>query len=57
MYDKSLSIFSPEGTLSQVEYALEAVKKGGLSIGMVGNKSIIYKCMINLYLYFRQKGH
>ena len=41
MYDKSLSIFSPEGTLSQVEYALEAVKKGGLSIGMIGNKCII----------------
>ena len=41
MYDKSLSIFSPEGTLSQVEYALEAVKKGGLSIGMVANKCII----------------
>lgn len=41
MYDKSLSIFSPEGTLSQVEYALEAVKRGGLSIGMTGNKCII----------------
>ena len=41
MYDKSLSIFSPEGTLSQVEYALEAVKKGGLSIGMIADKCII----------------
>ena len=41
MYDKSLSIFSPEGTLSQVEYALEAVKKGGLSIGMIGKKCIV----------------
>lgn len=41
MYDKSLSIFSPEGTLSQVEYALEAVKRGGLSIGMTGDKCII----------------
>ena len=41
LYDKSLSIFSPEGTLSQVEYALEAVKKGGLSIGMICNKCII----------------
>ena len=41
MYDKSLSIFSPEGTLSQVEYALEAVKHGGLSIGLMGNKCII----------------
>lgn len=41
MYDKSLSIFSPEGTLSQVEYALEAVKRGGLSIGMTGKECII----------------
>ena len=41
LYDKSLSIFSPEGTLSQVEYALEAVKKGGLSIGMICNKCIV----------------
>ena len=41
MYDKSLSIFSPEGTLSQVEYASEAVKHGGLSIGLMGNKCII----------------
>ena len=40
-YDKSLSIFSPEGTLSQVEYALEAVKRGGLSIGMTGDKCIV----------------
>ena len=41
MYDKSLSIFSPEGTLSQVEYALEAVKHGGLSIGVTGKECII----------------
>lgn len=41
MYDKSLSIFSPEGTLSQVEYALEAVKRGGLSIGIVGDNCVI----------------
>ena len=41
MYDKSLSRFSPEGTLSQVEYALEAVKKGGLSIGLTADKCIL----------------
>jgi 20S proteasome subunit alpha 4 len=41
MYDKSLSIFSPEGTLSQVEYALEAVKRGGLSIGLVADNCVI----------------
>lgn len=41
MYDKSLSIFSPEGTLSQVEYALESVRHGGLSIGVTGKNCII----------------
>jgi 20S proteasome subunit alpha 4 len=41
MYDKSLSIFSPEGTLSQVEYASEAVKKGGLTIGIIGTDCVI----------------
>jgi len=40
-YDKSLSIFSPNGTLSQVDYAFEAVKKGGLSIGLVGKDCVI----------------
>ena len=40
MYDKSLSIFSPEGTLSQVEYTMEAVKRGGLSIGFIAKDCI-----------------
>ena len=40
-YDKSLSIFSPEGTISQVDYAYEAAKKGGLSVGIVGSDFVI----------------
>lgn len=40
-YDKSLSIFSPSGTLSQVDYAFEAVKKGGLSVGIVAQNCVI----------------
>ena len=40
-YDKSLSIFSPNGTLSQVDYAYEAVKKGGLSIGLIADQCVI----------------
>lgn len=43
-YDKSLAIFSPEGTLSQVDYALEAVKRGGLSVGMTGKNCIVVAC-------------
>jgi 20S proteasome subunit alpha 4 len=40
-YDKSLSIFSPEGTISQVDYAYEASKKGGLSVGLIGKDLVI----------------
>lgn len=40
-YDKSLSIFSPEGTLNQVDYAYEAVKRGGISIGIIAQNCVI----------------
>lgn len=39
-YDKSSTMYSPEGRIIQVEYASEAVKKGAPALGMKTDKGI-----------------
>jgi len=41
-YDQAATVFSPDGRVYQVEYSREAIKRGGLALGIVFRDGIIF---------------
>jgi 20S proteasome subunit alpha 6 len=57
-YDTDVTVWSPQGRLFQVEYAMEAVKQGSCVVGLRSNKHVVlvaYRARQSDFASYQQK--
>ena len=55
-YDSRTTIFSPEGRLYQVEYAMEAISHAGTALGILASDGIVLEAEKKLTVSHPHRG-